>query len=169
LISVRSAQVADGCDSDVVASGFREGRFAAAVTLAPGSACATADLQTFVRAHYGDHLVPDPLHAIDHIPTTEQGKADRAALSQLLARAAPTREAGVTAPVAAAAPAAATAQRSLALRRWYSRVRGLVAAPARDNQSTVDTPLRGRPRTPAESRIPWQSSPPDPRLPFMGT
>jgi fatty-acyl-CoA synthase len=60
------------------------GGFSAAVLLAPPAVAETDDLMAFVAARYGRHLVPDAIVAVDRIPITEQGKPDRAALTNIL-------------------------------------------------------------------------------------
>ena len=65
-------------------------RFSAIVTLAPGSALGAPDLAQFVRDRDGESLVPEAVLVADRIPTTEQGKPNRAAITSALARTAGT-------------------------------------------------------------------------------
>ena len=62
------------------------GRFGCIVTLAPGSQTGAGELRAFVRDHFGDTLVPEIVLVTDRIPTTEQGKPDRVAITAALAR-----------------------------------------------------------------------------------
>ena len=58
------------------------------MTLAPGSAVGAQELAEFVRDRDGESLVPEAVLVADRIPTTEQGKPDRVAITAALARAA---------------------------------------------------------------------------------
>ena len=63
-------------------------RFGAIVKLAPGSLTGNGDLSAFVRDRCGDTLVPAAMLLADRIPTTEQGKPDRVAITAAIAAAA---------------------------------------------------------------------------------
>jgi acyl-coenzyme A synthetase/AMP-(fatty) acid ligase len=79
------------------------GGFGSVVKLAPEAGLGESDLQAFVRDRHGSHLVPEVITLSDRIPTTEQGKPDRRAISQMLfghdglppAHVAPASEGGI--------------------------------------------------------------------------
>ena len=59
--------------------------FGAIVKLAPGSHTVEGDLRAFIRDRYGDTLLPTAMLLTDRIPTTEQGKPDRVAITVAIA------------------------------------------------------------------------------------
>ena len=60
------------------------GGFGSIVTLAPETETDEADLRAFVSHHHGPHAVPEIIVFDSSIPTTEQGKPDRNAITALV-------------------------------------------------------------------------------------
>jgi fatty-acyl-CoA synthase len=60
------------------------GGFGSVVKLAPGAELGESELRAFVLDRYGPHLVPEVITLSHRIPTTEQGKPDRAVITGML-------------------------------------------------------------------------------------
>ncbi|MFZ0091079.1 MAG: AMP-binding protein [Solirubrobacteraceae bacterium] len=78
------------------------GGFGSVVKLSPSAGLGESDLRAFVRDRYGPGLVPEVIALSDRIPTTEQGKPDRSAITVMLfgrdappAPGGPTSEGGI--------------------------------------------------------------------------